>query len=114
MLMVIKNLSKDTVISSNCGTANTFIRRFLGLMGKAGLSHGQGLIITPCNSIHMFFMKFPIDAIFIDKNNKVLLVLENFKPWHISRIVFNAYSVIELPTGTIKATNTSINDILQL
>ncbi|MHB8509977.1 MAG: DUF192 domain-containing protein [Candidatus Dormibacteria bacterium] len=75
--------------------------RFMGLMGRPRLETGRGLWLEPCGSIHMFFMRFAIDAVFVDRQGRVLRVLENLKPWRISPIVKHARAVIELPAGTV-------------
>ncbi len=110
--MKILNHSKKTQIADTCRIAKNFFPRFMGLMGKKNLSEGSCLIITPCNSIHMFFMKIPLDIIFIDKNSKVLHIIESIKPWRISKIIRNSHSVIELPVGTLSKSKTTIGDQL--
>ncbi len=62
---------------------------------------GHGLWIEPCNSIHMFFMKFAIDVLFLDSGGRVKRVLLALKPWRVSPIVFGARTVVELPAGTL-------------
>ena len=83
-------------------------------MLKKHISKDEALLIYPCNSIHMFFMRFSIDVLFVDKNNEIIYLLENFIPWKISRIIWKSYYVIELPCGTIKKTNTNIGDIIKI
>ena len=112
--MKITNISKNTIIGSNINIANTFYKRLIGLMFKKSINKDEGLLISPCNSIHMFFMKFSIDVIFIDKNDKILYVLEDFKPWRISKIVLGSKYVLELPPKTIKNTLTTIGDIIKI
>jgi uncharacterized protein len=75
--------------------------RFVGLMGRPTLEKGRGLWIEPCNSIHMFFMRFAIDVLFLDRQRRVKKVMLNLKPWRISPIVFGARTVVELPAGTL-------------
>ena len=75
--------------------------RFMGLMGRPDLERGRGLWLEPCNSIHMFFMRFAIDVVFLDKQRRVKKVMLNLKPWRISPIVFGARTVVELPSGTL-------------
>ncbi|MCA9398623.1 MAG: DUF192 domain-containing protein, partial [Candidatus Omnitrophica bacterium] len=65
-------------------------------------------------SIHMFFMRFAIDAVFVDKNDHVVGLVENIKPWRLSPIFFKASYVIELPAGTIQETGTSKNDKIKI
>ncbi len=101
-------------ISTEISIGDTFISSFLGLMGEKEITPGKGLIIAPCNSIHTFFMRMPLDIIFIDKNNIALNVIENLQPWRISPIILNARSVIEVPSGTVKKTGTTQGDRLEI
>ena len=73
----------------------------MGLMGRSSLASGGGLWIEPCNSIHMFFMLFAIDVLFLDRDGKVKRVLLRLRPWRVSPIVFGARTVVELPAGTL-------------
>jgi hypothetical protein len=86
----------------------------LGLLGRAEFKKGQALILKPCNSIHTFFMRFPIDILFMDKNNRVVKITTNLKAFRISGIYFNAHFAIELPAGTIEHSLTNINDIIEI
>ncbi|MDP4180035.1 MAG: DUF192 domain-containing protein [Bacillota bacterium] len=112
--MKLFNKSKETFLAYELKVADNFFSRFMGLMGKKELSHGAGLLISPCNSIHMFFMRIPLDIVFIDKNNTVISIIIGIKPWRVSSFVKNAVSTIELPVGTIAASHTSIGDVLAL
>ncbi len=78
------------------------------------MSPGEGLLIAPCNSIHMFFMRFSLDVIFINEQNRVVFMYEGIKPWRIGRIVRGAKSAIELPERTISASATQVGDILSV
>jgi uncharacterized protein len=110
--MVIKNKTKNSIIAEKVTIADTPFKRAKGLLGKRELSKGECLIIKPCNSVHMFFMCFPIDALFIDKNNCVVGVVQNLLPYRLSPIFFKAAFVIEIPAGTIQTTKTEKNDLL--
>ena len=68
--MIIRNISKNTVTAEDCAIADSLFTRFMGLMGRKTLVQGTGLLITPCNSIHMLFMRFPIDAVFLSSGMK--------------------------------------------
>lgn len=94
--------------------ADRFLSRFLGFMFKKELPMDQGIWLIPCNSIHMFFMRFPIDVIFLDSNNQVVKIVENLQPRKILPKVKNAYSTLELPIGTIRKYNIKIGDQLIL
>ena len=79
--------------------ADTFWRRFLGLMGRREISPQTALLIRPCNSIHMFFMRFAIDAVFIDENFCVKKVVPGVKPWFGFAFCFGATAVLEFAAG---------------
>jgi uncharacterized protein len=111
--MVVRNITKNTILSDKCLVAGSFASRFMGLMGRSGIAPGSGLLIVPCNSIHMFFMKFPIDIVFLDKGNKVVYIVEGIRPWKVSKLVRNAHSVLELPSGTVKTCLTEVGDKLE-
>jgi uncharacterized protein len=95
-----KELTRDLAV------ADTVFSRAKGLLGRDLLPAGSGLWIRPCNSIHTFFMKFPIDAVFLDKNSRVVGTARSLPPNRISRIHPGARSVIELPAGTLETTDT--------
>jgi len=76
----------------------TFFERGRGLLGCTGLEEGHGMLISPCNSIHTFFMKFPIDVIFLSNDNRILAIHPNMKPQRFSRSA-KASSVLELMAG---------------
>jgi len=111
--MKLINNKNGAIICENLKTADNSFSRMKGLLGRTGLNKGEGLHITPCNSIHSFFMKFKFDAIFINKKNEIVYLTENMPAWRFSEICFSAHSVIELPAGIIKETETTVGDILE-
>ncbi len=106
----ITNKTRQTVLATTVDVADNPAKRMKGLLGKDHLPANNALLITPCNSIHMFFMRFAIDAIFINTDDKVVGLCPNLQPYHISPIFFKACSVIELPAGTIALTQTKLGD----
>lgn len=110
----IINVTRNTVLAESCMLAGTFYTRFKGLLGKKNLSPGTGLMIKPCNSIHMFFMRFPIDAIFISEENTIVYIIENLKPWRFSPIIRNSAAVVELSAGKVKTTGTKVGDSVRI
>ena len=79
----------------------TFFGRGLGLMFRKRFEQGQGMLIRPCNGIHMFFMNFPIDAVFLDRVGRVKRVYPRLGRWRVVPLVMGASSVVELPAGTV-------------
>ncbi|MEI8012172.1 MAG: DUF192 domain-containing protein [Candidatus Omnitrophota bacterium] len=112
--MIIKNLNNKMVLCTRAEIAKTPFVRARGLLGRTIFEKGQGLVITACNSIHMFFMKFSIDAVFINQQGIVVGLVKNIKPNRISAIYWNASSVIELPAGTITHTAINLGDQIQM
>jgi uncharacterized protein len=69
-----------------------------GLLGRRGLDDGEGLLIRPTSSIHMFFMRFPIDAVFLDRELRILKIVPDLKPWRIAGKK-EAKQVLEMGAG---------------
>ena len=76
--------------------ADTFLKRFLGLMGRH--EGGYGLFLEPCDSIHMMFMRFPIDTIFVDREGVIVSMVKGLKPWRFAMGGKKAFAVLELPS----------------
>lgn len=110
--MKILNKTRNVPVAENAQQAATFLARGRGLMFSPPLPSSGGLVIEPCNSIHMFFMRFPLDVIFADKDGRVLFMYKGIKPWRMGRIVKGARCAIELPEGTIERSNTQTGDEL--
>ena len=101
---------------AECGrVADNFYRRLVGLLNdKQPLEFGGGMWIVPCNSIHSLGMRFTFDAVFLDKNLRVVHLVREMKPWRISKMVFSAHSVLELPAGLISQTATELGDQFEM
>ena len=90
------------------------VGRGLGLMFRAVLAPGEGMWIAPCGSIHTFFMRFPIDAVFLDRRHRVVRVYPGLRPWRIVPWVRRAFGVVELPAGTVAAMRLEPGDPLSI
>jgi hypothetical protein len=93
--------------------ADTSAKRRTGLLKHERLEPGGGLWIVPCESVHTFFMKFPIDLIYLDKRRRVRKVRDAVPPWRLSACL-SAHSVLELPAGIAAQTRTQVGDELLL
>jgi hypothetical protein len=102
--MQVVNKTTGEILAERAELAETFVARFLGLQGRAGLPDGAGLVLAPTSSIHMFFMRFPIDAIFIDEAQRVMRIGRRLRPWTIGPLAPGAICCIELPAGRADAT----------
>jgi len=101
-----KELGTDIIL------ATTLLDRLRGLLGRKSLPAGQGLLLRPCNGIHTFFMKFPIDVVFLDKENQVIVFYKNLQPNRLTSIYKTVHSVLELPAGTLD-NKTAIGDKIE-
>jgi len=111
--MIVKHEKTKKVLGSKVKYASSFGERLIGLMFIKDMIGFDGLVIDPCNSIHNCFVKFPIDAIFLDKHNCIVKILRNFRPWRFSGIYFKASKVIEFKAGTVEQT-VNVGDYLEV
>jgi uncharacterized membrane protein (UPF0127 family) len=103
------NQTRGTVLCEKLEDAGGLHGQSRGLLGRDGLEPGAGMRFdngrfTPMMWMHMFFMRFAIDIVFLDRGGKVLKVDRNVKPWRVSSIVFGARIALELPAGAASAT----------
>jgi uncharacterized membrane protein (UPF0127 family) len=109
----VENLTRQKILCDHCEVADNMLTRVRGLLGKSTLRDGCGLLIMPCPSIHMFGMKFPLDVVFLTKENRVTDLVENIAPgkYFVARGQFgNAHSALELPVGTSATSGTERGD----
>ena len=79
--------------------AESFLSRLRGLMGRRRLDEGHGLLLAPCNSIHMLFMRFAIDVVYLDKNFCIKKIARDVPTWIGMSFCFGAWGALELPSG---------------
>jgi len=117
-----RNETRGTVLADRLEVVGSFWGRFMGLMGRATLPAGTGLWLPGDNGIHMFFMRFAIDAVFLGRPDaaaggarRVVAAKRRLRPWvGIVPLVGAANGVLELPAGTIEATGTEVGDVIHL
>ena len=107
----MRNHTRDTVLAHAVEVADTSAKRRTGLLKHEKLEPGEGLWIVPCESVHTFFMKFPIDLLYLDRRHKVRKARSAVRPWRLSACLL-AHSVLELPAGTIAQSGTQAGDEL--
>src|SRR5215203_5223214 len=113
---LVRNLDRETVLAERLETAGSLWGKFMGLMGRPALTAADGLWLPASNGIHMMFMRFPIDAVFVSKPGPdgvrtVRSVHRNLRTWTgVVPLVRGADGVLELPIGTIDASGTTIGD----
>jgi uncharacterized protein len=118
--LVARNRTRETVLATDVESADGLWAKFLGLMGRPGLAAGAALWLPDSNGIHMMFMRFPIDAVFLGRadaagRRPVVAARENLPVWRgLVPLVRGAHGVLELPVGTIMATRTIVGDVVSL
>jgi uncharacterized membrane protein (UPF0127 family) len=110
--MRVSNLTRHTVLATRMEVADSGSKRNKGLLGRECLSPGEGLWILPCESVHTFWMRFPIDLVYLDRKKRIRKLVSEVRPWRLSGCL-TAYSVLELPSGTIRNTQTQRGDTLE-
>jgi uncharacterized protein len=100
-------------ICDRCSIADTFVRRLRGLLGRPALAPGEGLLLSPGSSVHTFFMRFPIDAVFLDRGLRVVHVSSDMRPWRLAGCR-RSRSVLELQAGEARRRGIRTGDELQV
>jgi uncharacterized membrane protein (UPF0127 family) len=108
----VRNLTRGTTLATQLEVAGTGASRRKGLLGRNGLAAGEGLWIVPCESVHTFFMRFPIDLVYLDRHHHIRKVRSAVGPWRLSACLA-AHSILELPAGVVEATRTERGDRLE-
>ena len=110
---LIINLTRDRAVCVG-ELADGPLLRMRGLLGREGLPSGEGMLITPAPGIHTAFMRFPIDALFVDENRIVVRCVATLRPWRIAAGGLRARGVLELAVGSIARSRTQVGDPLDL
>jgi uncharacterized protein len=104
---------EGSVVCERCIVADRMLPRMKGLLGRRELPSGEGMLIRPAPSIHTFFMRFPIDVVFLARDGEVLKVSSNVKPWR-ARSCRRAHSVLELAAGEAERRSVARGDRLRV
>jgi len=110
--MFVFNRTKQTFLAYRARVADSVIGRLVGLLGRRSLDGDGGLWIIPSSGIHTVGMLFTIDVVFLDRDLRVVALSELVRPFSITRLSWQAESVLELPAHTIFRSQTEIGDHL--
>jgi len=113
------NRTRGKVLCERLEQAVTSLERSRGLLGRKSLEPGSGMLfitgrLTPFLWMHMFFMRFPIDIVFLDRNGIVLKINHHLRPWRVSSLVFGARQALELVAGSVAQSGTQTGDQIVL
>src|SRR2546422_11180995 len=101
------------IVCERCTLARDPLRRMKGLLARRNLPHGEGLLLQPAGSIHTFFMRFPIDAVFLDADQRVLKVAAGVPPWRAAAAK-RSRAVLELAAGEAARVGLVAGDVIRL
>jgi uncharacterized membrane protein (UPF0127 family) len=110
--VIVRNPNRSSVLGEAIQVADTAVRKVKGLLGRECLEEGEGLLFKKCASLHTFFMRFPIDVIFMDRAGKVLRVRRDVRPYKLVAAPLRAYYALELPAGAVERSQTKVGDVL--
>ena len=110
---MVVNERSGAVLAESLASAHDSQSRRKGWLGRTSAPRGEAIWILPCEAIHCFFMHFPIDVVFLDRELRVIQVRRSVKPWRIA-VCLKAYSVMEFPEGVIDTTATAAGDKIVL
>lgn len=113
-LVSIVNRTRRRVLGTRIGLADRWWLRLRGLLGRAPITPGEGLLLVPCRSVHTFGMGYPIDVAFLDATGTVVALYPALEPGRISRTHRTATQALELPSGTFASSGTEVGDALLL
>ena len=108
----VRNTDRGSVLATRARLADNLVTRLFGLMGRRGVDEGGGLLLTRSASIHSFFMRFRFDAVFLDREGRVVKVVPALRTWWVAFGGRGARDVLELPAGVAAATGTQRGDRL--
>jgi uncharacterized membrane protein (UPF0127 family) len=109
----VMRASDKLLVCDDCVVAESPVTRLRGLLGRAALASGEGLLLRPCASVHTWFMGFAIDALFLDRDLRVVRVAADLRPWHMAA-ARRAKAVLELPAGAAARSRIEPGDQLVL
>lgn len=112
--MYALNQTRKESLGDRIEWAGSSSTRKHGLLGRDSIENGEGLYLVPCQWVHMFGMAFPLDILFLARDGRVLAVHHGLKPNRISKLVWRADGVLELPVGTLEKSGTEIGDVIEL
>lgn len=113
------NRTRGTILCERLETATTLGEQTRGLLGRDGLEADSGMLFEagafpPFMWMHMFFMRFPIDIVFLSRHNRVLRINHSLKPWRVSSLVFGARKALEIQPGATARSGTMVGDEIAL
>ena len=109
-LLRVTNKTRNSVLGGRITIADRWWSRFRGFLGRAEPQEGEGLLLMPAKSIHMYGMRFPLDVLFLDRTGRVVGRHVDLRPGERTDWYADAEYALELPVGTIESADTKVGD----
>ena len=110
----VVNSTRGTLVGESIRVAESGLSRIVGLLGERNLPPGDGLLIVPSQGVHTMGMQFAIDVAFLDGQWNVIAIKRDLRPFRMTRVIWKAAAVLELRSGSLESSNTSVGDSLEL
>jgi uncharacterized membrane protein (UPF0127 family) len=107
------NFRTGAVIDTHLEPSFDSRARNRGLLGRPAYETNKGLVLAPCNAVHMFFMKFPIDVLFVNRDGTIRRISSGLRPWRLAAS-FGAFATIETAAGVVHQSGTRVGDVLSV
>ena len=111
-LVSVRNDDRDVDFGSQVRVADRWWPRLRGMIGHPEPDEGEGLLIRPCQGVHMQWMRYALDIVFLDDEGRVVALYHGLRPWRFSRTHKDAACALELPEGTLERNGTRLGDRL--
>ncbi|MCG8469373.1 MAG: DUF192 domain-containing protein [Gemmatimonadetes bacterium] len=111
-IAAVRNEDRDRGLGDRIRIADRWWSRLRGMIGHPEPRGGEGLLIRPCQGVHMQWMSYPLDVAFLDPDGRVVAAYHELRPWRFSKTHREATAALELPSGTLHATGTRVGDLL--
>jgi hypothetical protein len=113
------NRSRETILCARLIAAGGIAGQARGLLGRTGLEAGEGMLFeagrfSPFMWMHMFFMRFAIDIVFLDRHGRVIKIDRELRPWRVSSLVIGARRALELSAGAAQRSATEVGDVIEI
>lgn len=112
-MQILQVKIKGKSIASEVALGNTFYKRLAGLASRSEMTREQGLLLFPCKQIHTFGMSFPIDVVFLSKDNEIVHIERSMQKNYVGKYIRNAFSALELCSGVTEEVGLCVGDKLE-
>lgn len=111
-LLRVVNTRQNSELGTRVGLADGWLSRLRGMLARPSPAAGEGLLLTPCRSVHMYGMRFALDVVFLDKRGKVVAIYPSLLPGSRTHWHRDAVHALELPVGALRGSGTAVGDVL--